>query len=314
MDAIGKALDAEAKQVEREEIKRADADRKAATALLKALERGGINAARLPPGVARTSGERGASARRSSRGSTKAFGSVARTIAGLSDALTETVFLPFATLRPPYDWEWTWTKWINYAPGQLEAYAHKADGRFGFECDSYASSNQLNRSKARAAVGVRFQPTELGVLGIRPLVRVDASWSLRWNYAVACTFGWTGILVQTFTPDGTLVQTPVDKKGREFNEDGGGSIIPPAEMNVTLPGGEDFWGTSMIVRPSRRYAIWIWCGGGIRAAGWQTIAGVNVGSDAKSELDVEVPSIALYFTPFDELAGKLRRQLSHERS
>ena len=63
----------------------------------------------------------------------------------------------------------------------------------------------------------------------------------------------------------------------------------------------------MIVRPSRWYAIWIWCGGGIRAAGWQNIAGVNVGSDAKSELDVEIPSIALYFTPFDELARSLRR-------
>ena len=103
----------------------------------------------------------------------------------------------------------------------------------------------------------------------------------------------------------TLVETPVDKKRRIFNEDGGGSIIPPAEINVSLPYGGNFWGTSMIVRPSRWYAIWIWCGG-IRAAGWQ-ITGVNVGSDAKSELDVEVPSIALYFTPFDELARSLRR-------
>ena len=33
-------------------------------------------------------------------------------------------------------------------------------------------------------------------------------------------------------------------------------------------------------------------------------AGVNVGSDAKSELDVEVPSIALYFTPLDEARAK----------
>ena len=130
---------------------------------------------------------------------------------------------------------------------------------------------------------------------------------MKWNYAVAHTFGWVGILVQTFTQDGTLVETPVDKKGRIFNEDGGGSIIPPAEINVSLPYGGNFWGTSMIVRRSRWYAIWIWCGGGIRAAGWQNIAGVNVGSDAKSELDVEVPSIALYFTPFDELAQSLRR-------
>jgi hypothetical protein len=55
--------------------------------------------------------------------------------------------------------------------------------------------------------------------------------------------------VQTFTQDGTLVETPVDKKGRIFNEDGGGSIIPPAEINVSLPYGGNFWGTSMIVRP-----------------------------------------------------------------
>jgi hypothetical protein len=304
---MGKALDAEARKGEREEIERADADRNAATALLKALRRGGINAARLPPGVARASGQSSASTRRSRPRSTRGFGSVAGTIAGLSDALTETAVVPFATLQPPYDWEWTWTKWINYAPGQLEAYAHKADGTFGFECDSYGSSNQLNRSRARAGVGVRFQPTKLGVLGIRPLVRIDESWSLKWNYAVAHTFGWVGILVQTFAQDGTLVQTPVDKKGRIFNEDGGGSVIPPAEINVSLAEGEDFWGTSVIVRPSRWYAVWIWCGGGIRAAGWQNIAGVNVGSDARSEIDVEVPSIALYFTPFDKLAEAFRR-------
>jgi hypothetical protein len=275
--------------------------------LLETLRRAGIDATRLPAGVARTGGESGAATRRRMPPSTRGLGSVAGTIAGLSDVLTETVSLPFATLRPPYDWQWTWTKWINYAPGQLEAYARKVDGRFGIECDSYASSNQLNRSRARAGVGVRFQPTELGVLGIRPTVGVDDSWSLRWNHAVAHTFGWTGILVHTFTANGTLVETPVDRRGRMFNEDGGGSVIPPAEFDVNLEGDGNFWATSLIVRPSRRYAIWIWCGGGIRAAGWQTIAGVNVGSDAKSELDVEVPSIALYFTPLDELLGRLRR-------
>ena len=37
---------------------------------------------------------------------------------------------------------------------------------------------------------------------------------------------------------------------------------------------------SLIADPNRWYAIWLWCGGGIRAAGWQTQAGANVGSDA----------------------------------
>jgi hypothetical protein len=308
MDAMGKALDADAKNAEREGRQRAEADRKAATALLKTLQRGGVDAARLPPGVARPGGEGGASGRLATPRPTRRSGAVAGTVAGLGDVLTETVSMPLATLTPPYDWEWTWTKWINYAPGQLEAYARRADGTFGIECDSYASSNQLNRSRARAGVGVRFQPPAVGVLGIRPEVRVDESWSLRWNHAVAHTFGWMGVLVQTFTADGTLVESPIDRKGRVFNEDGGGSVLPPAEFDVNLPAGEDdFWATSLFVRPSRRYAIWIWCGGGIRAAGWQTIAGVNVGSDAKSELDLEVPSIRLYFTPFDELARQLRR-------
>jgi hypothetical protein len=49
--------------------------------------------------------------------------------------------------------------------------------------------------------------------------------------------------------------------------------------------------------------IWVWCGGGIRAAGWQTYLGMNVGSDAASKLDVTVSSIALYFTPITALSG-----------
>jgi hypothetical protein len=60
---------------------------------------------------------------------------------------------------------------------------------------------------------------------------------------------------------------------------------------------------SLFVDPSRWYAIWIWCGGGIRAAGWQTVAGMNVGSDAAAELDITVPSIALYFTPIVAFSG-----------
>jgi hypothetical protein len=52
-----------------------------------------------------------------------------------------------------------------------------------------------------------------------------------------------------------------------------------------------------------RCVIWVWCGGGIRAAGWQTYLGMNVGSDAASKLDVTVSSIALYFTPITALSG-----------
>jgi hypothetical protein len=305
MRAIGRALDAEAKKTAREERGRTPADLRAATAYLRALQRAGIDSARLPPGVTGATGQRGASGRRRGPRATGAMGSAVE-LSGLSDVLTEAVVLPFATLRPPYDWGWTWTKWINYAPGQLEAYAHPNTGKFGIECDSYASSNQLNRSRARAAIGVRFRPPHAGVLGIRPVVTVDEDWSLKWKHRVAHTFGWSGLLVTTFDETGTEVGAPIDKRGIEFNEHGGGSIIPPAEINVTIEGDGNFWGASLFVRPTRWYAIWIWCGGGIRAAGWQTIAGVNVGSDAKSELDVAVPEIKLFFTPLDQLFAKLR--------
>jgi hypothetical protein len=60
------------------------------------------------------------------------------------------------------------------------------------------------------------------------------------------------------------------------------------EISVALPGDNSFWGTSLFVVRDLWYAIWIWCGGGIRAAGWGTVLGMNVGSDAASELDVRV--------------------------
>jgi hypothetical protein len=148
---------------------------------------------------------------------------------------------------------------------------------------------------------VRYQPAERGFLAIARHIEVREDWSLKWHMRVAHAYGWTGLLVQAFdAADGALTGPPIDAKGIEFDETGGGSLLSAAELTVALPGGSL---PGLLVDPGRWYAIWVWCGGGIRAAGWQTYLGTNVGSDAASKLDVTVGSIALYFTPITALLG-----------
>ena len=303
MKKIAAALGRETAGLEREETARAAREKTEATDYLKGLKRAGAEIPRLPSGAGLLSGEDRGTEKRRSPARSAASGAPITAMAGLADIGLDAVILPFATLTPPYDFDWTWTKQIYIAPGKLEAYAHKAQGTFGFDMASSHDSNQLNKSRARAAVGIVYRPTERGVLGIRPKVNVHEDWYLKWNMRVAHAYGWTGMLVQSFrVTDDELASTPVDKKRREFDKSGGGgSVIPAAEFTVNLP-PEDFWGTSLFVDPERWYAIWIWCGGGIRAAGWQTYVGMNVGSDAASQVDVAVPKIALYFTPITALS------------
>ncbi len=303
MDGIAAALGRETAGLKREDAARAVREQTAATAYLKGLKRAGAEIARLPAGAGLHSGEDRGTARRRRLARAAASGAPLTALAGLADIGLDAVILPFATLTPPYDLDWTWTKQIYIAPGMLSAYAHKAQGTFGFDMASSHDSHQVNKSRARAAVGFVYRPTAQGVLGIRPSVDVDEDWYLKWNMRVAHAYGWTGMLVQSFgVEDDELASTPVDKKRREFDESGGGSNPWTVEVTLNWP-PQEFWGTSVIVSPQRWYAIWIWCGGGIRAAGWQTYLGMNVGSDAAARLDVAVPKIALYFTPMTALIG-----------
>jgi hypothetical protein len=296
MTAVGGTLSPSAVTLEREEAALATREKRAATAYLRGLARAGTRMTALPTGVGILSGDgRATVTRRTPRRSTS--GALASSIPGLADLLgNTTVVLPTATLRPPYPYHWTWTKWIHYAPGRLEAYADTG-GTFGIDIAASHDSNQVNKSRARAAIGGRYRPLEPGVLRIHRHMDVDEAWSMTWHMRVAHTYGWTGLLVQAFDDDNELVDTPIDGRTIEFNKTGGGGALlslPAAEFTVNLP-SEGL--PSLFVLPTRWYAIWAWCGGGIRAAGWQTYAGTNVGSDAASKLDVTVPRIDLYFDP-----------------
>ena len=278
MERIAAALGRESAGLKQEDAARAAAEKTAIAAYLKGLKRAGAEIARLPSGTGLLSGEDRGTGKRRSPARSAASGSPLTALAGLADIELDPAILPFATLTPPYDYEWTWTKIIYYAPGKLESHAHKATGKFGFDIASSHDSNQVNKCRARAAIGVMYRPTERGVLGIRPKVDVKYSWSLKSNMRAAHTYGWTGMLVQSFrVTDNALASTLIDKKQSEFDMTEDGSLLPAVDVDLNWPPGEEFWGTSLIVHPKRWYAIWIWCGGGIRAAGWQAILGANVG-------------------------------------
>ena len=127
-------------------------------AYLEGVEEAGANLARLPMGAGLLSGEEERAVTK--RPPRQPSGAPMSAIAGLDDILTAAVNRPFETLRPPYTNSWTWTKYIHYAPGELSAYAHKATGKFGFDIASSHDSNQVNKSRARAAIGGLFRPTE----------------------------------------------------------------------------------------------------------------------------------------------------------
>ena len=164
MTGIETVLGAETANLRRLENDRGARERAAVFAYLEGMEEAGATLARLPMGAGLLSGEEEHTVTK--RPPRQASGAAMSGIAGLDDILTATVNRPFATLRPPYTNSWTWTKYIHYAPGELSVYAHKATGKFGFDIASSHDSNQVNKSRARAAIGVLFRPTELGVLGI----------------------------------------------------------------------------------------------------------------------------------------------------
>lgn len=268
-------------------------ERRQVGAFVKELDRAGVPPHRLSRTSIFTGSE--SLARRDRPG--RVAQSASSVLASLGDLVEIPVNLPTITARPPYDYQWTWTKRIAIAPGTLEAHAYKSSGRAGFDMASKHSSNQLNKSRARAAVGIFYQPADAGVITIYP--RVDADWSsyIKWNKRVAHAWGWSGLLVQTYeVGSNDLLGTPIDRKRMLFDRSGGGGTTLPFDVEVDLD-FPDPPPPTVVVSPDRWYAIWVWCGGGIRAAGWQTILGMNVGSDAKSKVDLDVSSIALYFAP-----------------
>jgi hypothetical protein len=275
-------------------------ERRQVAAFLKELGRAGVAPRVLASRASILQGsEKLARRDRPGQVSQSAYASDLASLSGLFDL----PILPTVTARPPYAYEWTWTKRLSIAPGKLEAHADKATGVAGFDMASKHSSNQLNRSRARAAVGIFYRPTEPGMLTIYP--RVEAEWSsyIHWNMRVAHAWGWSGLIVQSFNPgSNAVVSTPIltthslfDRKG---GDNSGDDIIPATHVDLPWP---DPSPPTLPVSPDRWYAIWVWCGGGIRAAGWQTYLGMNVGSDAEAAVDLDVSSIALYFAPMAQL-------------
>jgi hypothetical protein len=213
---------------------------------------------------------------------------------------------------PPYSYDWSATGYIDYAPGTLSAYATRNQGIMSFDIESSPSSHQVNRSFARAAVGTYFKPSLFGLVSVKVNAPIDVAWSYSAQFAGADTRGWAGFLVQSFNADNSLSTTPVNQQQVLFDEGYDGHAI---EFNNSytltvgdgfipvpiLPGTPDVPGTELTatfwVNPQQWYAIWVWCGGDIHAEGWQTILGVEKGSDAAAQMVMWVPSILLEFEP-----------------
>jgi hypothetical protein len=278
MKAIDAKLRAPLIQSKRESARRAAFDEKLAKANIQVYRQGGVDFAALTREARKLWHE----PRKLPRSRTR----------HAAIALHTPVFPPSTIVSPPYSYEWTTKGYVNFAPGTLSTYATSANGQLGFDIASSPSSGQVNRSYARAAVGIYFKPLISGVLSVSTIAPLQWSASINCAFAGADGRGWAGFLVQSFNENNVLSATPIDQQqivyDEFFNQSG---LFTDSSLN--LFGGPLDLSAAFVVDTSHWYAIWVWCGGDIHADGWQYYLGIAKGSDASSQMAISVPYIAL---------------------
>ncbi|HZW96323.1 MAG TPA: hypothetical protein VFF64_25480 [Candidatus Eremiobacteraceae bacterium] len=201
----------------------------------------------------------------------------------------------YSVVTPPYNYNWSATAYVDYAPGTLTANANQETGNLNIDDECSTESIQVNISNAQAAVGIYFKPQVYGVLSVQTIANISEYYYYVASWTGANTRGWAGFLVQGYDATNSLVETPVYQQNILFDEGSNGgypSIYTGDFPNLTIP----FLTPSFVVSPSRWYAIWFWCGGDIHAQG-DEYDGDPIASYASSVIDVTVPYFLLYFQP-----------------
>ena len=184
------------------------------------------------------------------------------------------------TVVPPYNYPWTWfstsgsgshTESANVSSGAIATRLNT-----GSEGSSYATDF--------ASVGIFFYPqpdcpTQLQVWSTPAF---NFNWWTICAFASAHSDGWIGLRVDTYNLAGALVGTPVYQKNSLWWDDSWWSGASNSGSNSGYP-----LYARLTVDKDHWYAIRVWCGGTVSAAGWSTFSG----SAAQASISASVPSI-----------------------
>ena len=183
-----------------------------------------------------------------------------------------------ATVTPPFNYDWKW----HASTGTLftlNTAANKTTGNMSFDV---RSADKCTCS-ARTAVGIYFRPmTSNGIL------RVSANPAINFRWADLCvtdsahTDGFIGLYVGRYNLSGGFEGAAVSQQTSLWNDSSWWSGTSDSGSNSAFPLFAQF-----NVDSDHWYAMWVWCGTHIEAAGFSA----TWGSGAYGIMDVAVPSI-----------------------
>ncbi|GEJ59096.1 hypothetical protein [Anaeromyxobacter diazotrophicus] len=186
-----------------------------------------------------------------------------------------------ATVVPPFSYDWSWQASSN-SPDEAASSADRGTGRMSFA--AWANFDHGSSASVRAALGIYFRPqTENGILHLTSAPALNFGWGDWCVLDGAHTDGWLGLIVGRYNLSGGLDGWSVDQQLDLWSDDSWWSGTG-WQTGSTSAHPLDAWFT---VDSSHWYALWVWCGGDISAAGW----GIFSGSGAGSTMSVAVPSI-----------------------
>jgi len=184
-----------------------------------------------------------------------------------------------ATQVPPFDYKWTW----HASTGTVDTLnkAANVNGNMSFDIQVYSAEGTCS---ARTAVGIFFRPmTKKGILKIWANPAINYQWSDLCNWDSAHSDGFLGLYVGRYDLSGGFVSAPVNQKISLWDD----SSWWYGQYDMGSNSGFPLF-SQLNVDSNHWYALWVWCGGHIEAAG---LEGAVFGSNAGATLSVAVPSI-----------------------
>lgn len=187
-----------------------------------------------------------------------------------------------AVVKPPYDYQWTWSA-VSGNPADNTESADRQSGKMRFDFDTDQGDNSSSIS-GRTAVGIYFYPpAECGDLQVWASPSFTDQWYDICSFDSAHADGWIGLYIESYDLTGAPTATLVDQQISLWSDSSWWSGGSGQGSNT----GYGLYAPPMQVDQDHQYAIWVWAGGDVSAAGWGTFSG----SGAGDTMNIAVPFI-----------------------
>jgi hypothetical protein len=187
-----------------------------------------------------------------------------------------------ATQVPPYDYQWTWSA-VNGNPTTNNETADENSGDMTLSL--WTDFNNGSSISGRAAVGIYFYPPAAnGSLQIWSTPGFTDDWGDWCTLDGASADAWIGLYVGSYDLTGAFTGAVVDQQVSLWSDSSWWSGVGSQQGSNS---GFGLYAPPIQVDQDHQYAIWVWVGGDVSAAGWGTFSGSGAGDD----LNVFVPSI-----------------------